>query len=347
MDTNFDIYEPRNTYGRTIESEYSIDHPLIINNLLEFINPKATQLFIKSVKQIQDGNEVKASTLFSEAIKEDPSIHPHAIAALLNYSRNCSQKDEGYIYYWLGIHSQYINEIEKAIIWYKKSIEAFRNIGFAKREGRAHCNLGTLLIRSKDPSGIEEYKKAIILNPLDGIAHICLGVARYASNDHDGALDAFTEAVSADPERYGPLVIIRLQILGDDWRDDVKSIALRMAKKHGINLENDNEREKYFQAGELVQQGNSLFQANHLEEALEIFEKGKVLFPNIPSMYLGISMVTMQYVELGKVISEQIPEYIKKAELNIKECIRLAPNDYEYIHAKEIIEEYKSKYHIE
>ena len=346
MDVTLGPNEPRKVSGRTVESEYSIDHPLVINNLLDGINPKAIDLFIASVKCIQDGDEIKASVLFEKAKKEDPNIHAHARDTLLKILHNCMPEQKGAIYYWLGIHSQYLNENDQAIIWYEKSIEAYKNIGYKKREGRVHCNLGTVKIRCNDPSGMEEYKKAIQLNPLDGIAHICIGVTRYAANDHEGALDAFADAVSSDSERYGPYVISRLQILGMDWQSDVKNIALRMSRKQGYNLQNEDECKEYFQAGELVQLGNNLFQAHKYKEALEIFEKGKNTFPKIPTFYFGISMVTMQFVELRLISTEQISDYLHKAEVNINECIRLAPENYNYIDAKEIIEEYKFKYHV-
>jgi hypothetical protein len=38
--------------------------------------------------------------------------------------------------------------------------------------------------------------------------------------------------------------------------------------------------------------------------------------------------------------------YATGSDMNINECIQLAPNDFEYLHAKEIIEEYKMKYHV-
>jgi len=345
MEDNSGQIEPRGDSGKTVESEYSIAHPLIIDNRLpHLINSRAMNLFVESVKCIQDGDEIKAARLFKEAEKEDPSIHYRARDALVDLSRNCMPQDEGAIYYWIGIHSQYLQESDQAIIWYKKAIEAFQKSGFRKREGRAHCNLGTVKMQLQDPSGLEEYIKAVKLNPADGIAHICIGVARYSANDREGALDAFADAVSADPDRYGPHVIIRLQILGSDWQDDVTNIALRIAKRQGIDLQKEAERDNYFRAGELIQLGNRLFQTNKYMEALQIFEKGKTLFPEIPSFYLGISMVTMQYIELRLISPDQIPDYLQKAETNINECLRLAPDNYEYIHAKEIIEEYKHKY---
>ncbi len=348
MDNHTEKREPRRIDGLSIESEYSIEHPLIANQSLPLKNTKAIEFFIQSVRCIQDGNEIEASTLFQEAEKEDPSLHTHMRDGLLNLTRSCTPETEGAIYYWLGIHSQYLKDNDHAIMWYGKAIEAFHKLGYKMREARAHCNLGTVKMQLGDPAGMEEYQKALELNPLDGIAHICIGVARYIANDYDRALDSFADAVWADPNRYGPHVIIRLQFLGYNWQDDLQKIGQRIAKKHGIDIDSltEDQREKFLQANDYCQIGNSYFQSGRCNEALDQFEKGKLVAPNFSGNYFGVSMVTMHMIELGMVPKDQIPFYLRRAEMNIDECLRIAPKHLEYLEAKNIIREYKNKYQV-
>ena len=119
-------------------------------------------------------------------------------------AKSCRPEDEGAIYYWLGIHTQYLKDYPQAESWYVKAIDAFHKIGYPKREGRAHCNLGRVKMKLEDPSGMKEFEKAIALNPMDGIAHIDIGTAYLFADEHEQALDAFAEAVWADPESIWP-----------------------------------------------------------------------------------------------------------------------------------------------
>jgi tetratricopeptide (TPR) repeat protein len=300
------------------------------------------------VRCLQDGNEIQASTLYQEALIDDPFLHTHARDALSNMAQSCSPEDEGAICYWLGIHSEYLKDNGQAVIWYEKAIDAFHNIGYQKREARAHCNLGTVKMRLEDPSGIEEYEKAVTLNPMDGIAHISIGMAYYITDNYERALDAFADAVWADPARYGPLVISRLQRFGYTWKEDVEKIGQRIAKKQGIDLDTftASEREDSFQAYHYFEIGNGLFQTGRCKEALEQFEKGKLLTNKFPGNYFGVSMTTMHMIEVGAIPRDQIPFYLEKAEQNINECLRIAPTLLDYLEAKNIIRDYKSKYRV-
>jgi tetratricopeptide (TPR) repeat protein len=347
MDNNSEKSEPQRMDGWSVESEYSIEHPLIVNQSFPLKNTRAMDLFIESVKCIQEGNEIKGATLFQEAEKEDPLLHTHARDALLTLTHGCTPEAEGAVYYWLGIHSQYLKENDQAIMWYGKAVEAFRRLGYKMREGRALCNLGTAKMQVEDQSGMEDYQKAVELNPSDGIAHICIGIARYITDDREGALDEFADAVWTDADRYGPQVISRLQFLGINWQDDLIEIGKRMAKKQGINIDAlpEEEREKIIHANDYFQLGNDYFQAGRYKDALEQFEKGKIITTKFSGNFFGVSMVSMQMIELGMIPKEQIPIFLSKAEMNIEECLRLAPNHSDYLLAQNIIREYKNKHH--
>ena len=340
--------EPRGLDWQSAETEYAIEHPLIGNQSQTLDNARVLALFIESVRCLQYGNDRMASTLYQEALEADPSLHTHARDALSNIAQNGSPEDEGAIYYWLGIHSEYLKDNGQAVIWYAKAIDAFHKIGYQKREARAHCNLGTVKMRLEDPSGMEEYEKAIMLNPMDGIAHIDIGTACYITDEYERALDAFAEAIWADPNRYGPVVISRLQRLGYTWKEDLEKIDQRVAKKQGIDLDTltVGEREDILQADRYFENGNDFFQSGRYKEALEQFEKGKLVTKKFAGNFFGVSMTAMQMIEVGAIPKDQIPFYLEKAEQNIDECLRIVPTHPDYLSAKNIIRDYKKKYHV-
>jgi tetratricopeptide (TPR) repeat protein len=341
--------EPRQLDGQSVESEYAIEHPLKGKQSQSPNNVRALDLFSESVRHVQDGDESKAATLYQEALRVNPFLHSHACEALTNMAKSCNPEDEGAIYYWLGIHTQYLEDYHQAESWYAKAVDAFHKIGYPKREGRARCNLGRVKMKHLDPSAKKEFELAIALNPMDGIAHIDMGTAYFLADQRERALDAFAEAVLADPGRYGPVVISRLQLLGYTWNEDVAKIGQRIAKKQGMDLDKltASEREDFLKANQCFQMGNSFFQANRYKEALEQFEKGKLLSNKFPGNFLGVSMVAMHMIEVGAIPKDQIPLYLEKAEQNIDQCLRIAPIHPDYLNAKNIIGEYKKKYHVQ
>jgi tetratricopeptide (TPR) repeat protein len=339
--------EPRKSDGRSVESEYAVEHPLTGRRFPNPNSDRALGLFIESVTYFQDGDDRKAAPFLQEALEADPSLHAHACEALVNVAGSCGPEEEGAVYYWLGIHTQYLQDYPGAEIWYARAVEAFHRVGYLKREGRAHCNLGRVKAKHEDPSAIEEFEKAIALNPIDGIAHIDLGTIYFLADEHERALDAFSEAVWADPSRYGPVVASRLHRFGYTWEEDIQKIGERIAKKQGIDLDmlTDPEREGILQASRFFETGNGLFQSGRYREALEHFEKGKLHANGFPGNFFGVSMTAMQMIELGTIGGDQIPSYLERADQNIDACLRIAPSHHDYLRAKEIIRDYKRKYH--
>jgi len=349
MDNIANKGEPRGSAGQSVESEYAIGHPLVGKQSQSPDKARALDLFSESVRYVQDGNESKAATLLQEALEADPSLHKHACDALTDMAKSCSPEEKGAIYYWLGIHTQYLQDYRQAESWYAQAVEAFHKIGYPKREGRARCNLGRVKIKLEDPSGMQEFEKAIALNPMDGIAHIDLGTVYYFADQHERALDAFAEAVFADPDRYGPVVLSRLQRFGYTWKEDLQKIWQRIAKKQGMDLDKlaAGEREDILQANHYFEIGNGFFRSGRYKEALEQFEKGKLLSNKFPGNFFGVCMTAMQMIELGAIPADQIPFYLEKAEQNIDQCLRIAPTHLDYQRAKNIIGDYKKKYHVE
>jgi tetratricopeptide (TPR) repeat protein len=215
------------------------------NDLCQDDRERALDLFYESARCHQDGNERRALVLYQEAMTMDPSLHENAREALANMAQDRSSSDEGAIYYWLGIHSEYLMDWKQAAGHYEKAINAFDQIGYQKRESRACCNLGNVKMRMGDPSALEEFEKAIALNPKNGTAYINIGTTYYRISERgdprfEKALDAFADAIVADPSTYGPIVTSRLRSIGYTWKEDLEDIMLRVASKQaGINLETD------------------------------------------------------------------------------------------------------------
>ena len=348
MDRPGEETEPRRVDRRSVESEYSIEHPLKGKPSQSPEHAMALDLFCDSVQYLQDGDHSKAATFYQDALRADLLLHTRACEALINMAASCHPEDEGAICYWLGIHSQYLEDYRQAESWYAQAIEAFHKIGYPRREGRAHCNLGRLKMRREDPSAMREFQKAIALNPSDGIAHIDIGTAHYMIDEHEPALDAFAEAVWADPERYGPVVAARLRLFTYTWEEDIEKIGQRLAKKQGLDLDTlaAEGGTGILQANDYLQTGNEFFQSGRCKEALEQFEKGKLVATRFPGNFFGVSMVSMHMIATGAIPKDQVPVYLDKAEQSINECLRMAPSNQDYQRAKTIITEYKKEYRV-
>jgi tetratricopeptide (TPR) repeat protein len=228
--------EPRTSDAQSAEAEYAIEHPLIGRNILKADSKRALDLYYESVTCHQDGNEQRALALYQEALSIEPSIHTHAYEKLAELVQNCSAKDAGAIYYWLGLHSEYLNDNRQAANWYEKAVNAFAQLGYRNRESRARCNLGNVKMQMHDPSGMEEFEKAVAINPRNGIAHLNIARLYYSisgegDDRYERALNAFADAIMADPLTYGPLVVSSLKQLGYTWKEDLKKITQKVESK--------------------------------------------------------------------------------------------------------------------
>jgi tetratricopeptide (TPR) repeat protein len=230
--------EPRGMDDQSAESEYAIEHPLVEHQFECSDYAKAFTLFNVSTKYSQIGKLRQALMIYQESTKIDPSLHDHAREALSKMAQECNPKDAGPIYYWLGAHSEYLTDLKQAAAWYEKAIDAFRQIGYQKRESRAHCNLGNVKMHMREASAaMEEFEKAVILNPRNGTAYLNIANAYYGicdpeDDNYERALDAFANAIAADPPRYGPMVIASLRKIGYTWQEDLEKITQRVESKH-------------------------------------------------------------------------------------------------------------------
>lgn len=238
--------EPRVVDAQSARSSYGIEHPLIGVRSLPADRRRALDQFYESVKCHQNGQEFRALALYNEAVRRDPRLHENARESLLGMARDCSPSDGGAIYYWLGIHSQWLRDWKQAAVFYEKAVDAFGQIGYKRRASRACNNLGNVKMQMRDSSAMAEFERAIALDPANGTAHINVGVTYYRISEHgdprfERALDAFAAAIVADPTAYGPLVLSRLRSIGYTWKEDWEDILQRVASRQlVIDADNDD-----------------------------------------------------------------------------------------------------------
>jgi hypothetical protein len=228
--------EPRAVDGQSAEAEYAIEHPILTIKELATESRRAFDLYYESVRCLQDGNNPRGLTLYQEAIRIDPSLHKNARELLSKMVVDCKPDEEGALYYWLGVHSEYLYDWKQAAMWYEKAAKVFNQIGYKNRESRVHCNLGNVKMQMRDSSGMEEFEKAIALNPKNGTAHLNIARTYYIISSpgdyrYELALNAFADAIIADPFTYGPKVISSLREIGYTWKEDLEEITKRVESK--------------------------------------------------------------------------------------------------------------------
>jgi len=229
--------EPRQVDGRSAEAEYAIEHPLIGHRPLRSDADRALNLYCEGLACLHAGDRTRANILYQEAMGIDPSLHKRAREILSSMAQACSLTDAGPIYYWLGIHAENLHDFQQAAIWYEKAAEVFGQLGYKKRQGRAYCNLGTVQLKMGNHiPAMTGFEKAIALNPRDGIAHFNIGMLYYTSHDpedseYERALDAFANAIVADPTTYGSIVASRMRSHAYTWQEDLREVMQRVSNK--------------------------------------------------------------------------------------------------------------------
>lgn len=228
--------EPPAGDSQSAKSEYTIEHPLIMRKDLTPESRRAFSIYYESVRCHQDGNGARALVLYQEATRLEPSLHENACEFLSEMVVDCSLKERGAICYWLGIHSENLFNWRQAASWYEEAAKAYDKIGYKKRESRVHNNLGNVKMQMRDPAAMEEFEKAVALNPENGTAYLNIAKIYYRiseSGDYrfELALNAFADAIVADPLTYGPEVISSLREIGYTWKEDLEEITKRVERK--------------------------------------------------------------------------------------------------------------------
>ena len=103
--------------------------------------------------------------------------------------------------------------------------------------------------------------------------------------------------------------------------------------------------EGMFQAAQFFELGSSYFRSGRYQEALEQFERGKLLTRKYPWNFFGVCATTMQMIEIEAISEDQIALHLEKAEKNLDQCLRIAPTEQDYLAVKNKIRELREKHH--
>ncbi len=179
-----------------------------------------------------------ALSYYEEALRLDPDLHRHACLALEKLAPGLSPPRAGAACYWLGIHFEYLLDRLQAVKWYQQAIQIYAHLGYPHRESRCHCNLGNVKMQMNDPTGMDEFQRAVALNPRNGTAHLNIGVIYYrigeeGSENYERALDAFADAIVIDPALYGPQVVARMREFSYEWKRDLEELDRRVTARQG------------------------------------------------------------------------------------------------------------------
>ena len=94
------------------------------------------------------------------------------------------------------------------------------------------------------------------------------------------------------------------------------------------------------------EKGYGYFRSGYYQQALEQFERGKMITHEYPSNFLGVSMTLMQMVEEGAIPENQIRLTVRNAEKNLEVCLLISPGGQDYVEAMKAIQELKRKHNL-
>ena len=127
------------------------------------------------------------------------------------------------------------------------------------------------------------------------------------------------------------------------WDTIVKSFRLIPSV---MPQETSNSLDRIYQAAMTFDKGYGYFKSGHHQQALEYFEKGKMITHEYPSNFFGVSMTLMQMIEMGEIPENQIRLAVRNAEKNLEVCLLISPREQDYLEAMKVIQEFKRKHNI-
>ena len=187
------------------------------------------------------------------------------------------------------------NKHEKAIEDYNKAIELNPNFaGAYNNRGLAYYEL------NKHERAIDDYNKAIELNPIFAMAYYNRGLAYGKLNKHEKAIDDYTRAIELNPEDHEAyydrgLTYFKLKQYEETIDDCTKAIELNPEDHEAHN-----------------NRGNAYYKLNKPEEAIDDYDKAIELNPTYAGAYSNRGSV---YCGLRR-NEEAIDDYNKAIELN-------------------------------
>lgn len=146
-------------------------------------------------------------------------------------------------------------------------------------------------------AAVEEFKKALILDPSNVNVHNSLGVCYGLRGDYDKAKEAFHTAVSLDPREYMALYNIGLVHLLTGHRDQALDFFL---KAHAINAD---VHEVAFQTGKLYLELNDPQKCRlYLEHAAELEPESAAVYRYLGDCYAAEKMADSAIAAYKKAI---------------------------------------------
>jgi hypothetical protein len=127
------------------------------------------------------------------------------------------------------------------------------------------------------------------------------------------------------------------------WDKVVQSLRLRAPEKP---KQTSGVFERMQQASHIFETGYGYFRSGQYREALEQFEKGKLVTQEFPGNFLGTSMTIMQMIETGAIPEEQFAWAVTQAEQNLKVCLLINPREKDYINVMNALQDFKKKHNI-
>lgn len=92
-------------------------------------------------------------------------------------------------------------DVNKAIEWYKKSMEKTKDASTLVSLGDAYLKLNTAIANGE---ALSAYQEAVSLDPKNSLAHARQGLLLYTGRQYEAALKHYQEATTADPENPLP-----------------------------------------------------------------------------------------------------------------------------------------------
>ncbi len=158
-------------------------------------------------------------------------------------------------------------------------------------EATNHFNLGLLYHKNnKLPEAIEEYKKAIQIDPFNTEAHNNLGMVYKDLGRYEEAVNHYQKALSIDP-KYGKArhnLAVALYQQGD---------LERAALEFNLTISSNPERRESCNKLGLLYKKLKKF-----PEAREIFQKGLSIDPKYPSLHYNLALILEEEGDLGGAI---------------------------------------------
>ena len=157
----------------------------------------------------------------------------------------------------------------------------------------AHNGLGNALAKKgRNDDAIEQYRKAIEINPAYKVAHMNLGMALFDLGEKEEAIEQYREALNLDPDYAEARYNLGVDLAAEGEKEEA-IVQYRKALEHNPN---------YTEAS--YNMGNALLQLGELEEAIAEYQKALETTPNDARILNNFGIALAMKGEFEKAISQ-------------------------------------------